>query len=111
MVEICSASYKKDYRLLAKHEEASYCKYDGPLLEQKILPRTVEFPPLLKELIIRDKIANGEQLTEELRLPLKYKNDRENLARVAKDNEKPTVEVTVGLGTPISPNLYKGVKV
>jgi small subunit ribosomal protein S34 len=50
IVEVCSASYKADYRLLPKDEEEAYCKTDSQVtLEKvKILPRTMPFPPLLR---------------------------------------------------------------
>lgn len=50
IVEICSASYKPDYRLIPKDEEESYCKTDslGTLEKINILPQTIPFPPLLR---------------------------------------------------------------
>lgn len=30
-------------------------------------------------------------------------------SRVAEEGEEPNVEITVGLGTPVSPQLYKGL--
>ena len=50
LVEVCSVSYKPDYRLIHKDEEAAYCKVDTivPFEKNKILPRTLPFPPLLK---------------------------------------------------------------
>lgn len=30
-------------------------------------------------------------------------------ARVAEEGEEPTVEISIGLGTPVSPQLYKGL--
>jgi small subunit ribosomal protein S34 len=50
IVEVCSVSYKADYRLIPKDEEEEYCKTDSHLTmdKVKILPRTVPFPPLLR---------------------------------------------------------------
>lgn len=50
IVEVCSVSYKADYRLIPKDEEEEYCKTESHLtLEKvKILPRAVPFPPLLR---------------------------------------------------------------
>jgi small subunit ribosomal protein S34 len=50
IVEVCSVSYKADYRLIPKDEEEEYCKTESLLTldKVKILPRTVPFPPLLR---------------------------------------------------------------
>lgn len=93
-----------------KHEEAEYCKCDDPLVPEKILPRSSEFPPLLKELLIQEKIAKGEDPTVELRLPLKYGQGPNRNWRVAEEGETPTIKFCINLGTPASPNLYKGIK-
>jgi small subunit ribosomal protein S34 len=50
IVEVCSVSYKPDYRLIPKDEEEEYCKAESlvTLDKVKVLPRTVPFPPLLR---------------------------------------------------------------
>jgi small subunit ribosomal protein S34 len=50
IVEVCSVSYKADYRLIPKDEEEEYCKTESHLTmdKVKVLPRTVPFPPLLR---------------------------------------------------------------
>lgn len=109
-MEVCSTSYKADYKLIPKNEEATYCQSNKSFqAEERILPRTIEFPPLLRELIIRDKIAKGETVKEVPKLNLKYKMGRENHGRIAKEDEKSNVQINCGLGTPVSPNLYKGI--
>lgn len=34
---------------------------------------------------------------------------KEGNSRVAEEGEEPNVEITIGLGTPVSPQLYKGL--
>lgn len=104
LVEIYSASYKADYRLIPKSEENAFCK---PIekIEERILPQTIEFPPLLREFIVRET-GNANPL-----LRVKIKSNREKIARVAKNGEKPTIALTMGLGKPCSPRLYKGLDI
>lgn len=106
-ITIESASYKTDYKLIPKDEESAYCKDVAPPA-MKILPKTMEFPPLMKELIMREMKEKGEDVKEP-RLTIVYHLDRSNNFKIAEDGETPTVEITCGLGTPISPNLYKGI--
>lgn len=100
LVEILSTSYKPDYQLIPKNKEAEICRpYDAE--EFKILPQTIEFPPLLRELVAKETGQTNPQLKMKINFsPRKF-------VRVAKDGEKPNVEVSMGLGTPASPNLYK----
>lgn len=51
--------------------------------------------------------AKGEPITEEPRLQLLIKNNRDNIARLAKPGETPTVICEAGLGKSASPELYK----
>lgn len=49
LVEVCSASYKDDYRLVPKSEEEELiarAKAISPKV--RVLPKTIPFPPLLK---------------------------------------------------------------
>ncbi|KAJ8958160.1 hypothetical protein NQ318_006099 [Aromia moschata] len=108
-VVIESASYKADYKLIPKDEEEDYCRIVRKL-EGGILPKTIEFPPILKELILRDAGAK-EGTTEEPRLELVYnRKSLRNRYRIAEDGEQPTVNFTMGLGKPVSPSLYEGIK-
>lgn len=111
LVEMCSVTYKTDFKLIPKDEEASYCQRKGVEIKsvERILPNAIPFPPLLRELIINDLLLKGEVIKEEPKLYLKYRNGRENHAKVADDKNTPNVEVISGLGTPVSPNLYKGI--
>jgi small subunit ribosomal protein S34 len=95
-------SYKPDYRLLSKKEEAEYCKLVPQ--QEKILPTHMELPPLLKEFLIK------ETGREDHKMRIKHKPSMYKTSRLAKDGEKPNVEVTLGLGKPWSPKLFEGVQ-
>lgn len=104
LVEICSTSYKADYQLIAKADEPKYCRTETVADEQKrILPQTIELPPLLREFIAKE--TGNESPT----LKIKIKANREKIARVALDGEVPTIALTIGLGQPASLRLYKGL--
>uniref|UniRef100_A0A182QUR8 28S ribosomal protein S34, mitochondrial n=1 Tax=Anopheles farauti TaxID=69004 RepID=A0A182QUR8_9DIPT len=97
-VQIESVSYKADYRLLSKHEEAAYCKFTER--QEKIFPREIDLPPLLKEFVARETGKPAPMV------PIKLQAGRENRYRLAKEGEQPTVEVTMSIGKPASPSLY-----
>lgn len=103
LVEIYGASYKTDYQLVPKSEESEVCRpWKEP--EIKILPQTIEFPPLLREFIVKE---TGQQNPQ---LKIKIKPAREKLVRVAEDGETPNTEISMSLGKPASPNLYKHIQ-
>lgn len=108
LVEMCSTSYKPDYRLLPMSEETAYCSCSSPYDPKTILPTEFKFPPLLQELILRDKQLINEKV-EDLKLTMKYKRGRENKARLPSDNETPNIQLADGVGKPVSPELYKNV--
>lgn len=100
LVELYSTSYKTDYQLVPKSEEANVCRpCKAP--EMKILPQNIEFPPLFRELIKKETGQENPQLK------LKVSTSANKLVRVAKDGETPTIEVTMGLGEPASSKLYQ----
>lgn len=100
LVEICSTSYKTDYQLIPKNKEAEICRpWKEP--DMKILSPHIEFPPLLREFIVKETGQQNPQLN------LIINPSREKLARLAKDGEVPNMKITMGLGKPASPNLYK----
>lgn len=105
-VQIDSASPKADYVLIPKDEEYRFLNDVQP--ELKIMPTTAEFPPLLKELLLRE--AKKENKTDIPKLPLIYNLKGVKNYRPAEEGETPTVEVTMDLGTPASPQLYADVK-
>ncbi|XP_015590914.1 28S ribosomal protein S34, mitochondrial isoform X2 [Cephus cinctus] len=111
LVQIDRSSYKADYILIPKDEEYKYCqppKETNPV----ILPRTVDFPPLLKELVLRDMKAAGTPVTEEPRLQLHYNITNSNIKkyRPAKEGEKPDIEFTMSMGKPTHSILYANIK-
>merc|ERR1711962_801421 len=103
--EISKVVYKWDYHLIDKCDEAQYpaaVENNEISQEVKILPQFVPMPPMLKYLAERE----GHPTTE---LQLNINKNRSGNTRIAKDGETPNVEVTLGLGTPASPQLYEGV--
>lgn len=103
---ILRASYKADYVLIPKHLEKNFFATidHADKVNQKILQKYTEYPPLLKKFLIKET-GNAD-----IKLELKYSQGLESLYRVAKDGETPNVTFDSGLGTPVSPNLYKNVK-
>ncbi|XP_045518157.1 uncharacterized protein LOC123710366 [Pieris brassicae] len=111
ITEIYRTSYKPDYQLISKDEEQELNKrltneYNYP---DVILPNTIEMPPLMKKFIVRDHEKKGLQTLKEFIMPLSYKHSPNRVTRIAKGDEKPTIQFGMGLGKPISPSLYKGV--
>ncbi|XP_045620166.1 uncharacterized protein mRpS34 [Procambarus clarkii] len=102
VVDISKAAYKTDFRLIHKHDEAKYLQAQEKVThaEQKILPNTLEMPPLLK--IVAEREGHASNV-----LQLRLSNN--GRARLAQDGEEPTVKLSLGLGTPLSPQLYEGV--
>lgn len=103
VIDISRVAYKTDFRLIHKHEEAKYLQaYENCTPpETKIFPPTVEMPPLLK--ILAEREGHPSKI-----LKLRIGNNH-SLCRIAKDGEKPTVDISIGLGTPLSPQLYEGL--
>ncbi|KAL3275633.1 hypothetical protein HHI36_020386 [Cryptolaemus montrouzieri] len=104
---IKAASFKADYKLIPRDEEEAYMKGSNPR-PVKLMPKMIELPPLLKELVIRENIINGDPPEKDNEVEAVYATNVNNNFRVVKDGEKPDVEVTMGLGKPISPGLYEG---
>ncbi|XP_023018083.2 mitochondrial ribosomal protein S34 [Leptinotarsa decemlineata] len=106
-----SVSYKTDYKLIPKDAEVEYCKKtaEKPL---KIFPKYIDFPPLMKELLIREaKSPEDKTLAEQVKLEVLYNRiSRIKSYKIAQEGEEPNVELVTGLGTPVSPRLYEGVK-
>ncbi|XP_066248433.1 small ribosomal subunit protein mS34 [Euwallacea similis] len=106
-------SYKTDYRLIPKHEEATYCKLTQPSepTAQKILPRTMEFPPLLRELIKRERISTkGHVENKDLQLEICYNKESLNSKYViAEEGQEATEKFVMGIGNPVTSRLYEGI--
>lgn len=105
-VPVLRASYKADYRLIPKHLEKNFVATTTieQKINQRVLQKYTEFPPLMKHFLVK------ETGNEDIKLELKYFDGLHSLYRVANDGETPNVTFEGGLGTPVSPNLYKNVK-
>ncbi|XP_055843922.1 uncharacterized protein LOC129910529 [Episyrphus balteatus] len=99
-VVLYSSTYKADYRLIPKDEEADYCKCNVTK-EQLIVPREINFPPLLRE-FVSEETGNQNPM-----MKVHFKNNMNKMARLAKPEEKPTLDISMGLGKPASPKLYE----
>ena len=109
-VQLDSSSYKSDYALIPKDEEEKLYSQSYTPPPKKILPRTMEFPPLMKEIIKRQMKAEGKPDIEP-RLPATFNfTNNLDLHRMAEEGETPDFEIKMGLGTPASPSLYKNIK-
>ncbi|KAL9699498.1 hypothetical protein quinque_002939 [Culex quinquefasciatus] len=98
LVEIDSVSYKADYRLLHKHEEEAYCQ--GQARAEKIIPSEIDLPPLLREFVQRETGKVDPKIV------VKMKPGHNSIYRLAREGEKPNVNISMGLGKPASPSLY-----
>ncbi|CAG9818643.1 unnamed protein product [Phaedon cochleariae] len=109
-IVIESVSYKTDYKLIPKDEELNYCKkvaVDNP----QILPRTTDFPPIMRELLLQEAKIKGQPLQEVPRLEIVYnKQSMTKQYKIANENENANVEIVCGLGKPIAPRLYENIK-
>ncbi|KAL5292015.1 MRPS34 family protein [Megaselia abdita] len=99
-VVIFSSSYKADFKLIPKDEEAEYCKVSNTK-KQVILSPEMDLPPLLREFVIDETKQTNP------RMKVHFKENLNKLSRLAKEGEKPNLEVPIGLGTPVSPKLYE----
>ncbi|XP_016840117.1 uncharacterized protein LOC107980955 [Nasonia vitripennis] len=108
LVQMESATYKADYFLVPKHKEAEFS--NTVTVKERIFPREMEFPPLMKEFVIRQMKLEGIK-NKEPKMPIKYNDSGLKTYRVAKEGETPTEpEPSIGLGTPASPSLYANIK-
>ncbi|KAK5642213.1 hypothetical protein RI129_008380 [Pyrocoelia pectoralis] len=104
LYEVFATSYKADYKLIPKYEEAEYCKCDNPRVHNKVLPKTTSFPPLLRELIMRDMKARGE-VVEEPQLKIIYNVSQQSHYRAAENDESPTEPLQKGFGKAVTSTL------
>lgn len=104
-VLIESVSYKCDYKLLSKIEERDYCQILGNHTKDEVLiaPK-MELPPLLKELIARE---TGKT---DIKMNVKIFDTHNKKHRLAKEGEKPTLEIPINIGKPKVSSLYKGLE-
>lgn len=101
-----STSYKTDYRLIPKDEEQRYFQYKPSVINETVFPRTMVFPPLMREVLIREMKIKGDTVVEPV-MDIAY-NDKKR--RIAKEGERPTIEFKMDLGKPAALSLYKGIK-
>ncbi|XP_028167256.1 uncharacterized protein LOC114357708 [Ostrinia furnacalis] len=112
LTEIYRTSYKPDYKLIPKNEEAKLLasvtkEHNFP---EVILPTTIEMPPLMKQFIVKDHEKKGLETMKEYVMPLSYNKSPNRVLRIAEPGEQPTVQFTMGLGKPVSLSLYEGVQ-
>lgn len=86
-----SVSYKNDYRLIPKHEEADYKDSEVPM---KLISPIMSLPPLLREFVMKE---TGES---DPLMPVKCKKGIMTNSRLAKDGEKADIHLAIGLGKP-----------
>lgn len=100
---IFTASYKGDYRLLPKKEEASYCKLADR--KERIIAPYMELPPLLKEFVMK------ETGRSDVKMKVTHKEKIYGNSRLAKEGETPNVQVSIGIGEPhpTAASLYEGL--
>lgn len=100
-----SASYKSDYKLLSKEEEASYCKTIP--IKVKLIDPFMDLPPLLRELVSKETKEKNPQMK------VKLNDSRFTHSRIAEEGETPDVRLQMGLGEPAegSRHLYDGCKI
>lgn len=105
-----SSTYKTDYFLVPKHKEAEFCQVNTEVPKEKIMPREMEYPPLLREILIRQMKAKGEPVKEP-KMKLYYNPYGMKTYRVAEEGETPTEpEPVMGLVNPIAPRLFENIK-
>ncbi|XP_063995590.1 uncharacterized protein Mrps34 [Diachasmimorpha longicaudata] len=102
------ATYKTDYRLVPKDEEHKYVYWVNR--PEVILPRTMELPPLLSEIMVRNLKAKGEKVDKPPEMNIIYNLMGMKVYRVAEEGETPTKQPKISLGEPASPGLYANVK-
>lgn len=106
-VSMLNVSYKTDYRLIPKHEEAKYTsrpvKELANVQNQKLVPQSMDFPPLMQRLIASET-GNAQS-----KLAVQLNKTKENFYRFAEADETPSFAFppNMSLGKPASPNLYK----
>lgn len=103
-----SVTYKTDYRLLSKKEEADYCKLaDRPV---KIIDPLMDLPPLLKEFVKKETGQANPRM--KVHRTVSKSNPYNATARIAEEGEKPNFEIPMGVGEPhpTGTSLYEGIK-
>ncbi|XP_076649606.1 mitochondrial ribosomal protein S34 [Halictus rubicundus] len=104
-VQLETVTYKPDYVLIPKDQESQYTNVSNRPAA-RVMPSEAEFPPLLKEILIREAMKGGgqENPVVEPKLRLRYNLTGVKNYSVAKDEETPTVDVEATK----RPTLYTG---
>lgn len=103
-IEIYSTSYKADYELVDKEDEAKFLQ-NTKKVEEKILANQVELPPLLREFVTD---VTGQQNPM---MKVHFKKNDNKFVRLAKDGETPNIQMVMSLGKPseVGQKLYEGL--
>lgn len=103
-MKLNSATYKNDYRLLSKKEEADYCKVEPHQI--KLLAPTMDLPPLLKQMVKKETGVAEPKMKVKF-TPAPYKS-----TRLAKEGEQPDINIPINIGKPHPKGvkLYEGVQ-
>lgn len=91
---------------MPKHEEHKYKPHTTELevIENNLLPRHIDYPPMLRRLQMEKGVHNPKLAVYIEECPYDP-----NLYRIAKEDEKPTIEVPQGFGKAINSDFVKGV--
>lgn len=103
-VQIDSVSYKADYILIPKDQEARYLNANTQPTVRTV-PRTMEFPPLLKEILIRQAKQSGEPFVDTPKLELRYCSKGVRYYRPAEENETPMINIETMKRQTLYPNI------
>lgn len=104
-IEITRESGFPDYSLIPKHLESNYTfsRTRTQRIEERILPRYIELPPVLK-------MIHSENGVEDPKMRTITNKCWYSVHRVAEENEQPTLKFPNKFETPTtSSNLYKDV--
>ncbi|EDW17390.1 uncharacterized protein LOC6586649 [Drosophila mojavensis] len=103
-VEIYSTSYKADYELVPVDQEHKYLE-NKKKVDSVVLPTKIELPPLLRE-YIKDETGDPNPM-----INVHFKKTHNKQARLAKDGEQPTLQLSMDMGKPstVGAKLYDGL--
>ncbi|XP_055324856.1 28S ribosomal protein S34, mitochondrial [Sitodiplosis mosellana] len=93
-----------DFQLIPKHLEKNYkfTKTEAQRKEENILPRYLEFPPFLKDILVKNGVKEPKLKTVD-------NPAIKSLYRVAKEGEEPTRKFESGFDATKCPKLYEGI--
>lgn len=93
-VQLDRVTYKADYALIPKDQEHLFLN-NTKVPETRILPRTIDLPPLFSQMVIRQMKARGVESPVEPKLNLRYNFEGGSIKnyRVAEEGETPNVRL------------------